>query len=82
MTNWNDILKNSTTDSNKPRKIKEGKALILEVLEDLKEDISTERLKSEESVEMHGDLRAAKGFRADVDSRLANIVDYVNRKIP
>jgi len=72
MTNWNDILKNR----------KEGKALLLEVLEDLKEDISTERLKSEESIERYGDLRAVKGFRADVDSRLANIVDYVNRKIP
>ena len=79
MTNWNDILKNSTIDSNKPRKIKEGKALILEVLEDLKEDISTERLKSEESVEKYGDLRAVKGFRADVDSRLKDIMGLVSR---
>jgi len=69
MTNWNDILKNR----------KEGKALILEVLEGLKEDISHERLKSEESIEKYGDFRAAKGFRADVDSRLKDIMGLVSR---
>jgi hypothetical protein len=70
MTNWNDILKNR----------KEGKAL-LELLEGLEEDIKYERLKSEESIEKYGDFRGAKGFRADVDSRLAGIMRFVNNRL-
>ena len=71
MTNWNDILKNR----------KEVKALLLELLEGLEEDISDERFKSEKSVEMYGDFRGAKGFRADVDSRLAGIMRIVNNRL-
>ena len=61
MTNWNDILKNR----------KEGKALILELIEDLKEDIAHERENAKGQYN--------KGLRADVDSRIEEIMYLVNR---